>query len=119
MNTTFFLLWSPTCFWRFGPRAKQGMQPLFADEVRPCSIYGAAFLEVDGPQWQRHTSKISHTICEGDCARTLVANFGPHASLDHPSQYAHFNGCTVSRRAVHSVSGRSSSSMSSMSSHIS
>ena len=31
-----------TCpFWMSAPRAKQGMRPLFADEVRPCSIYGA------------------------------------------------------------------------------
>ena len=33
----------PICFWKFGPRAKQGMRPLLADEVRPCSIYGEAF----------------------------------------------------------------------------
>ena len=31
-----------TClFWMSAPRAKQGMQPLFADELHPCSIYGA------------------------------------------------------------------------------
>jgi len=35
-----------TCPWTFDARAKQGMRPLFADEARPCSIYGAAVLEV-------------------------------------------------------------------------
>jgi len=35
-----------TCFWKFGPRAKQGMRPLLAHEVRPCSIYGVVVLEV-------------------------------------------------------------------------
>ena len=33
-ETSSFLLWSPTCFWKFGPRAKQGMRPLLAHEVR-------------------------------------------------------------------------------------
>ena len=27
-ETSSFLLWSPTCFWKFGPRAKQEMRPL-------------------------------------------------------------------------------------------
>ena len=30
-------------FGGFGPRATLGTPPLFADEVRPCSIYGAVF----------------------------------------------------------------------------
>src|SRR6516225_5235084 len=31
-----------TCLFSMSaPRAKQGMRPLFADEIRPCSIYGA------------------------------------------------------------------------------
>jgi hypothetical protein len=36
----------PTCFWKFGPRAKQGMRPLLAPEVRPCSVCGEVVLEV-------------------------------------------------------------------------
>src|SRR5262245_49073696 len=35
------------------------------DEVKP-----------PGPQWSKHTLKNSVQICEGDCARTLAANFG-------------------------------------------
>src|SRR5262249_41273629 len=45
-ETSSFLLWSPTCFWKSGRRAKRGMRPLLAHEVRPCSIYGEAVLEV-------------------------------------------------------------------------
>jgi hypothetical protein len=38
------LIWrTPTCFWKFGPRAKPRLRLLFADEVRPCSIYGRLF----------------------------------------------------------------------------
>jgi hypothetical protein len=34
------------CLWLSGLRAKQGMRPLLAHEVRPCLIYGE-FSEVD------------------------------------------------------------------------
>ena len=34
------------CLWLSGLRAKQGMPPLLAHEVRPCLVYGEAVLEV-------------------------------------------------------------------------
>ena len=34
------------CLWLSGLRAKQGMLPLLAHEVRPCLVYGEAVLEV-------------------------------------------------------------------------
>ena len=36
--------------WLSGLRAKQGMLPLLAHEVRPCLVYGEAVLEVDEEQ---------------------------------------------------------------------
>ena len=37
---------SATCLWLSGLRAKQGMRPLLAHEVRPCLVCGDAVLEV-------------------------------------------------------------------------
>ena len=34
------------CLWMFARRAKQGMLPLLAHEVRPCLLYGVAFPRV-------------------------------------------------------------------------
>ena len=35
-----------TCLWLSGLRAKHGVLPLLAHEVRPCLVYGEAVLEV-------------------------------------------------------------------------
>jgi len=46
IGQTFVSMRHATYFWKFGPRAKQGMRPLLAHEVRPWSIYGEVVLEV-------------------------------------------------------------------------
>ena len=53
----------PLIFGSLGPHAKQGMRPLLAHEVRPCSIYGEAVL----PGWP--TSGILPLISSTPCRR--------------------------------------------------